>query len=145
MIRTVAPKKLIKSVCQPWPLEQIWGGTASVPTAQSRIPYLTWYFLVTRFAVSRSASISHALPVNPRRDLALTHWSSLQPKVGQKASEDRARERRGEGGIITWGRIWVCRSCTFQSRSFLVASDQIMQYIQKSFCYKYSTDGYYFT
>lgn len=45
--------------------------------------------------------LSHALPLNPRRDLAHTHWSSLQLKVGQKASEDRARERQGEGGTIT--------------------------------------------
>lgn len=99
------------------------------------LSHLTWFFSLIRcLSLSLSLHLLLALPVNPCWDLAHTHWSSLQPKVGQKPSEDRAqREKEGqtewgrEVETSGWGkmternwkrtrrRIWFCIICTFKS------------------------------
>lgn len=99
------------------------------------LSHSTWIFsLNRRLSLPRSLHFSLALPVNPRWDLAHTHWNSLQPKVGQKPSEDRAQgetegetERGREVGTGGWGemtesnwqgtqrRRWFFIICTYKS------------------------------
>lgn len=123
--------------CYPRPLEQRHSGRVMYTDSTKLNLYLIrheFFSLSRRLSLPRSLHFSLALPVNPRWDLAHTHWNSLQPKVGQKPSEDRAQretegetERGREVGTGGWGemtesnwqgtqrRTWFFIICTYKS------------------------------
>lgn len=85
--------------CQPWLLEQGIEAQREYTDSTNLNLYLNFFSLICCLSLFLSLHLSLTQPVNPCWDLAHTHWSSLQPKVGQKPSKDRAqRERQSEAG-----------------------------------------------